>query len=214
MLQIVAALGNLTVVELKVLDKRRGVTQRGLKADKVQKIGDKIRSNLYGEAPMGVSAGDASSARSASATTTTGSRRAKARKKAKATPLERGEEVTDPTFRPLFVIENSNGKARWTNCADCHETMRYQLDREGLWVKDGWNPSRSQVTTLKEGSARRNPHFTGIPDRVRKLCIAPEAQNLAEKLRGRGRHQLLRSTRPCDFGQRLPTQRGWQAVAR
>ncbi len=62
MLQFVAALGDMKVVELKVLAKRLGVTQSGLKADLAQKIGDKIKSNFYGEAPTGASASAASSA--------------------------------------------------------------------------------------------------------------------------------------------------------
>ncbi len=40
---------------LKALAEHLGVTQSGLKADLAQKIGDKIWSKLYGEAPTAVS---------------------------------------------------------------------------------------------------------------------------------------------------------------
>ena len=144
--------------------KRLGVTQMGLKGDLVQRVGEAIKTSVYGV----TSVGSAGSAAAASAAATTASpARGTGKAKSKATPLDRGEPCTDPNCRHPFVVEGNSGSARWAKCADCQARLRYQPDREGLWVKDGWDPATSQTTPMKENAARRRTHFTGISEQAR-----------------------------------------------
>ncbi len=99
-------MGDLTAVEIKVMAKRLGVAQGGLKADLVQRVGNTIKANFYGV----TSVGSASSASAASAAATLASPdESKGKGKSRTTPVDRGEPRADPTCRHPFIVECNNG---------------------------------------------------------------------------------------------------------